>query len=317
MMKYPGHPTTPPSWYRDDTPSPIESTFTEAAADLAEKIQREHWFGDSQKHHRFRVDFLLKDARLIIELDGHEYHSTKEQIARDMQRQRYLARAGYIVLRFTGREIHQSADQCVAIVRETYREILQRAPAKYRVMYVDYSFLLKQIHATLRLYKGHYPERKLCAPSLGELIPHAIKWLHEKSFITVYVFAPPHLEDEIMALDSEVLEYEKGEVKFTALASEFYSIDLGEHMQGYAHLFDEFILIADDPVYVDPLIAVLPHQLSQRAVGDFTHEYLANGKLLRLGNEETSFIPGNLNRVLWQDVGYAIGSAMGLHFHEL
>lgn len=110
---------------------------------------------------------------------------------------------------------------------------------------------------------------------------------------------------------------EKGEVKFTALASEFYSIDLGEHMQGYAHLFDEFILIADDPVYVDPLIAVLPHQLSQRAVGDFTHEYLANGKLLRLGNEETSFIPGNLNRVLWQDVGYAIGSAMGLHFHEL
>jgi len=317
MMKYPGHPTTPPSWYRDETPSPIESAFSKAAADLAEKIQREHWFGDSEKHHRFRVDFLLKDARLIIELDGHDYHSSKEQLEKDSQRQRYLTRAGYTVIRFTGREIYQDAEKCAAIARKTYHEMLQRAPAKFRVMYVDYSFLLKETYAALHFYKNLYPEKELSAPSLEQLIPHAIEWLHEKSFITVYVFAPPHLEDSIKALDSKVLEYEKGEVRFTALASELYSIDLGEHMQSYAHLWDEFILIADDPVYVDPLIAVLPNQLSQRTIGNFTHEYLANGKLLRLSNEETSFIPRNLNRVLWQNIWYAIGSAMGLHNYEL
>ena len=104
-MKYPGHPTdeTPPSWYHDRVQSYIEQEFQNAIEDLASAIESEHWFGDTEKHHRYRVDFILKDARLIVELDGHAYHSTKEQLEKDAIRQRYLTRAGYSVIRFTGR----------------------------------------------------------------------------------------------------------------------------------------------------------------------------------------------------------------------
>lgn len=62
---------------------------------------------------------------------------------------------------------------------------------------------------------------------------------------------------------------------------------------------------------------MLPQQLSEHTVGSVTHQFLANAKLFRLGSDETSLIPNNLNRVLWQDVWYAIGSAMGLEMYEL
>ena len=316
-MKHPGHPTSAPSWYHDRKQSFIEREFEKAIGDLADAIESEHWFGDAEKHHRFRVDFMLADARLIIELDGHDYHSTKEQLEKDAIRQRYLSRAGYTVIRYTGREINRDVQACVAEVRQIYRERMQLAPAKYRVMYVDYSFLMHQMHLALRFYRDLYPEKSLMPKSLEMIIPHAIAWLREKSFITVFVFCPEGMGEEIDRLNALVMEYESGEVRFNTVASEWYTLDLGEHMEAYAHLFDEFMLVADDPVYVAPLRAVLPKELSDRAIGSSNHKYLANGKLLRLGNNETSFIGSELVYVLWQDIWYAIGSALGLELYEL
>ncbi|WP_448694322.1 endonuclease domain-containing protein [Pseudomonas rhizophila] len=60
----------------------------------------------------------MKDARLIVELDGHAYHSTKEQLEKDTIRQRYPTRAGYTLIRFTGREIARDLQRCVAEGRE-------------------------------------------------------------------------------------------------------------------------------------------------------------------------------------------------------
>ncbi len=149
------------------------------------------------------VDFILKDARLIIELDGHDYHSTKEQLIR----QRYLSRAGYTVIRFTGREINRNPSACVSEVRTIYKERMQRAPSKYRVMYIDYPFINREMSKALAIYNKLYPEKNLTAVSLDELIPHAIEWLHEKSFITVFVFHPPEGSTQIERLDGLVKEY--------------------------------------------------------------------------------------------------------------
>ncbi|RMP81472.1 endonuclease domain-containing protein [Pseudomonas syringae] len=318
-MKYPGHPTdeTPPSWYHDRGQSYIEQEFQNAIEDLASAIESEHWFGDTEKHHRYRVDFILKDARLIVELDGHAYHSTKEQLEKDAIRQRYLTRAGYSVIRFTGREINRDVRQCVADVRQIYLERMQRAPAKYRVMYVDYTFVMKQMHLALSFYRDIHPDKTLEPQSIESIIPYAISWLHEKSFITVFVFCPTEDQNEIDHLNSLVMEYETGEVRFNTLTSDWYTLDLGEHMEAYAHLFDEFILVADDPVYAAPFRAVLPQQLSDRQVGLSTNKYLSNGKLLRLGNQETHFVGTDLVQVRWQNVWYAIGSSFGLVPYEL
>ncbi|RON57994.1 hypothetical protein BK665_02625 [Pseudomonas frederiksbergensis] len=317
-MKNLGHPmSTPPSWFHDRGPSPIEDEFSKAASDFAGLIEREHWFGDADKHHRYRVDFILKDARLIIELDGHSSHSTRDQLEKDAVRQRYLSRAGYTVIRFTGREIVRDAQGCVSEVRQMYEERMQRAPAKFRVMYIDYSFVNKQMNEALKFYRGIHPSKELTFQPLEKIIPHAIEWLHEKSFVTAFVFCPAELRSEIEHLNATILEYDKGEIKFSILASEFYSMDLGEHLESFAHFFDEFMVIADDPIYRDPIRAVLPAKITEKTVGAYTHKYLANAKLLRLGNDETSFAGTELAYVRWQDIFYPIGFALGLSRYEL
>ncbi|WP_200933222.1 MULTISPECIES: endonuclease domain-containing protein [unclassified Sphingomonas] len=284
---------------------------------MADLIESEQWFGDAEKHGRYRVDFILKDARLIIELDGHAYHSTKEQFERDAIRQRYLTRAGYSVIRFTGREVNRDPASCVREVRETYKERMQRAPARYRVLYIDYQFLIGQMSKASRFYQDLHPDKSLQLPSLDVFIAHAVGWLHEKSFITAFVFLPPEEEDHIRALDGKTTEYEKGEVRINVVADDLYSCELGVHMESYAHLFDEFFLVADDPIYVLPLRTVLPAQLSDSVLGGQNFAFLPGGKLLRKGNDETAFVGTDLAKVRWQNVWYPIGTAMGLHPYEL
>ncbi|WP_048767576.1 endonuclease domain-containing protein [Oligella urethralis] len=315
-MKYPGQPESPPSWYRDRGQSYIEKEFSKELGDLADAIESEHWFGDTEKHSRYRVDFLLKDARLIVELDGHAYHSTKEQLEKDAIRQRYLSRAGYTVIRFTGREINRNPAGCVSEVRQIYKERIQRSPAKYRVMYIDYPFICRETSRALAFFKEFHPGRNFPDVALEDFIPHAIQWLHEKSFIAVFVFHPEEDAHEVAYLDGYVKEYDKGEVRINTISEKWYSLELGSHMVAFSHLFDEFFLVADDPVYREPMRAVLPKELTPRRFGSFESEYLANGKLLRKGNEETAFAGTDLARVLWQNIWYIIGASRGLELHE-
>lgn len=62
---------------------------------------------------RYRVDFAIPDKKIAIELDGHDYHKTKEQRTNDAKRQRELELDGWRVIRFTGTEIHNDISYCV------------------------------------------------------------------------------------------------------------------------------------------------------------------------------------------------------------
>ncbi|MFB5192691.1 endonuclease domain-containing protein [Alicyclobacillus fastidiosus] len=62
---------------------------------------------------KYRVDFTVEydEHKWVIECDGHEFHEkTKEQAARDKQRDRYLQAEGYTVVHFTGSEIWKNPD---------------------------------------------------------------------------------------------------------------------------------------------------------------------------------------------------------------
>lgn len=273
--------------------------------------------GLATKHARYRVDFILRDARLIIELDGHAYHSSPEQLEKDAIRQRYLTRSGYTVIRFTGREINRDAKGCVDEVRTIYRERMQREPVKYRAMYIDYRFFYQERMKAINFFRKINPEKTLTLPSIDQVIPHAIEWLYEKSFITAFIFHLPEDGYEIEHLNGLTLDYEKGEVRINTISEEWYSLELGEHMLRFAHLFDEFLVIADDPVYVSPLLSVLPNEMSVDKLGDIEFSYIGNGKLLRRGNNETSYIGSDLVRVKWQNVWYVLGAAMGLSIYEM
>jgi very-short-patch-repair endonuclease len=65
---------------------------------------------------KYRVDFAHEPTKTAIELDGHATHSSPDAIARDRKRQRHLESEGWHVIRFGGKEIFSSANNCAVEV---------------------------------------------------------------------------------------------------------------------------------------------------------------------------------------------------------
>jgi very-short-patch-repair endonuclease len=62
----------------------------------------------------YEVDFLWPDHRLVVEVDGHAFHSNRPQRERDSRRDQDLAVHGYLVLRVTWRQIDREPEALVA-----------------------------------------------------------------------------------------------------------------------------------------------------------------------------------------------------------
>src|SRR5207342_1447140 len=67
------------------------------------------------------VDFLWRDASLIVEVDGHASHGTRRAFQADRDRDGRLAVAGYRVLRFTWRDVTRRS----AVVADRVRRLLR------------------------------------------------------------------------------------------------------------------------------------------------------------------------------------------------
>lgn len=62
----------------------------------------------------FRVDFLWPERRVVAETDGWRYHRTRAAFETDRARDQALTGAGYVVLRFTHRQIASDPADVVA-----------------------------------------------------------------------------------------------------------------------------------------------------------------------------------------------------------
>lgn len=58
------------------------------------------------------IDFAIPDYMIAIEIDGHDYHKTKEQRTNDAVRERNLQMRGWFVIRFTGSEVYSNMKKC-------------------------------------------------------------------------------------------------------------------------------------------------------------------------------------------------------------
>lgn len=63
---------------------------------------------------KYRADFAIPLFRLIIEADGKEFHEKNFQA--DRLRDRELLAQGWTTVRFTGSEIYNDVDSCIAFV---------------------------------------------------------------------------------------------------------------------------------------------------------------------------------------------------------
>jgi hypothetical protein len=94
--------------YKQPPPSPIEISFWETAKPLIPELEKEVWIDK-----KYRVDFLIPSKNVVIELYGYQHHNSKEKITKDAERERYLQKVGYQVIRFTGTEVYKDVRKCV------------------------------------------------------------------------------------------------------------------------------------------------------------------------------------------------------------
>ena len=99
------------TWKLKKCESPIESRFCQAFLKRGLKLVPQWKIFTATAN--YRVDFALPEDKIGIELDGHEFHSTKEQRTHDAQRDRALQLAGWKIIRFTGTEVYQDVDRCI------------------------------------------------------------------------------------------------------------------------------------------------------------------------------------------------------------
>jgi hypothetical protein len=76
----------------------------------------------------FEVDFLWDRERLVVETDGHRFHSTRTAFESDRRRDQLLVAAGYDVVRFTWRQVTDAP----AEVATTLRALLSDRGARAR-----------------------------------------------------------------------------------------------------------------------------------------------------------------------------------------
>src|SRR5665648_1099126 len=76
----------------------------------------------------YKVDFLYGNC--AVEIDGYEFHKTKEQREKDYKRERYLQRNEFIPVRFTGTEIYLNSEECFKELNEI-AENIDYTPVSY------------------------------------------------------------------------------------------------------------------------------------------------------------------------------------------
>ncbi|MFL5869735.1 MAG: DUF559 domain-containing protein [Solirubrobacterales bacterium] len=83
----------------------------------------------NQRLHGYEVDLLWPEHRVVVEFDGHAFHSTRPKRERDSRRDQELVLRGYIVLRVTW---HQLTREPEALIARIATVLAQREPSSLR-----------------------------------------------------------------------------------------------------------------------------------------------------------------------------------------
>ena len=108
-MRHPGAPGTAALRALLDGASPLRTRSE--AEELFLAIIRESQLSDPEANARlfgFEVDFLWSEAKLIVEIDGHAFHSSRYSVNRDHERDAALLAQGFRTLRFTWDHLNDS-----------------------------------------------------------------------------------------------------------------------------------------------------------------------------------------------------------------
>lgn len=94
--------------------SPIEKRLGEAFAKLGLYPKLQHQIGI------FRVDFAFPEIKLVVECDGHSYHTGARNWKKNEYRQRRIEQEGWVFERFQGWLVYRHALACASKIALKY-----------------------------------------------------------------------------------------------------------------------------------------------------------------------------------------------------
>jgi very-short-patch-repair endonuclease len=71
----------------------------------------------------YRLDFAYPAIKLAIEVHGYVWHSSADQLGRDLARQRRRTAQGWTILAYTWRQILDDSDAVAAEIAEIHRRL--------------------------------------------------------------------------------------------------------------------------------------------------------------------------------------------------
>ena len=69
----------------------------------------------------YTVDFLWRQAKLVVETDGYQAHGGRQAFEDDRARDAFLRSLGYEVLRFTWRQLEDDPGSVLSVLRRYLR----------------------------------------------------------------------------------------------------------------------------------------------------------------------------------------------------
>lgn len=272
--------------------SVIERKFSQACRDAGLLFESEQMVG------RYRPDFLVREHRLIIELDGQETHASVEDRTRDAIRQRYLQRLGWTVLRFTGREVIKDARACVAEVQEYILGL--GTPAPTFAIYIDWLFFQRAATEFEFRNKDHVASPgRITRDSFLRILPRVIEM---PTLVAVHLFgAASTFSTSAAGLETSRILVD-GDRRFLVEEhqADFLAVALLDHLKAHRPVYgNRVVLVADDGAYPPEFVDADPHLTA----------------LIRKDEERSRMLTIRASK--WQDIDYLFGPLAGVPLHEL
>ena len=99
--------------------SPLEEKMYQALKKQKIAAERQVYVQVGGKKYYLDFGIFCRKGKIDVECDGEKYHILPEALTKDRQRNNQLTSFGWLVLRFSGKEIIHDIKKCVSIISKT------------------------------------------------------------------------------------------------------------------------------------------------------------------------------------------------------
>lgn len=86
-------------------------------------VERQFFVYDTDEPYCLDFAIFCKDGKINVECDGEKYHFSKQMIIRDRKRNNDLTSKGWLIFRYSGKEINDNIKLCIKQIKQAVRKL--------------------------------------------------------------------------------------------------------------------------------------------------------------------------------------------------